>query len=342
MAPRTAADWYSRTAGSPVLPTAARILAALLLFSLPLAAGAQQTGDRAGTATPPAPQATEASEDAGITVRRLCILVGANDGGKGREILRYAVSDAKNLRRVLTTMGGVDEEDCLLQIDPSRARLLDGLDRIAEMARRASEKSRRVEVIFYYSGHSDTEGLLLGGEKLRYRSLRNSFNDIRADVRIGILDSCFSGEFTRLKGGTRQAPFMTDTAYDMQGYAFLSSSSSDEASQESDRLRSSFFTHYLLAGLRGAADHNNDRRVTLNELYQFAYNETLSRTESTFAGPQHPNYSIKMSGSRDVLPRGFPAPLSTGSGGPPRRSASPVLHPSRRFCGAGRRRGSPS
>jgi len=117
-----------------------------------------------------------------------------------------------------------------LQVDPSRSQLLEGMERIADMAKRTSEHSRRVEVIFYYSGHSDTEGLLLGGEKLKYRRLRSSFNDIRADVRIGILDSCFSGEFTRLKGGTRQAPFMSDSAYEMKGYAFLSSSSSEEAS----------------------------------------------------------------------------------------------------------------
>jgi len=234
-------------------------------------------------------------------IRRFSILVGANNGGPNRETLRYAVSDALALRDIFTSMGGIEGEDCIVQIDPDRNELLDALGRVETMASEAHSTARRVEVIFYYSGHSDVEGLLLGGEHLQYKTLRGRFDRIPADVRIAILDSCFSGAFTRLKGGSTQAPFLTDPGYDMKGYAFLSSSSSNEASQESDRLKSSFFTHYLAAGLRGAADHNNDDNVTLNELYQFAYNETLSRTEKTFAGPQHPNYSIQMSGTGDVV-----------------------------------------
>jgi len=245
------------------------------------------------------PVAADAEQSSGI--KRFCILIGANDGGPKRETLRYAVSDALSLRKVFTTMGGIEIQDCLLQVNPKKEELLEAMVQMESMAAAAAAANQRVEVIFYYSGHSDVEGLLLGGERLEYKTLRSRFNQIPADVHIAILDSCFSGAFTRLKGGSTQAPFMAETGYDMKGYAFLSSSSSSEASQESDRLRGSFFTHYVVAGLRGAADHNNDERVTLNELYQFAYNETLSRTEKTFAGPQHPNYSIQMSGTGDVV-----------------------------------------
>ena len=83
----------------------------------------------------------------------------------------------------------------------------------------------------------------------------------------------------------------------MQGYAFLTSSSENEAAQESERLRGSFFTHALLTGLRGAADVSGDGKVTLNEAYQFAFNETLVQTTPTQAGAQHPAYDIKMAGT---------------------------------------------
>src|SRR6056297_1183407 len=245
------------------------------------------------------PVAADAEQSSGI--KRFCILIGANDGGPKRETLRYAVSDALSLRKVFTTMGGIEIKDCLLQVNPKKEELLEAMVQMESMAAAAAAANQRVEVILYYSGHSDVEGLLLGDERLEYKTLRSRFNQIPADVHIAILDSCFSGAFTRLKGCSTQAPFMAEAGYDMKGYAFLSSSSSSEASQESDRLRGSFFTHYVVAGLRGAADHNNDERVTLNELYQFAYNETLSRTEKTFAGPQHPNYSIQMSGTGDVV-----------------------------------------
>ena len=92
-----------------------------------------------------------------------------------------------------------------------------------------------------------------------------------------------------------------DTAYDMKGYAFITSSSATEAAQESSRLKRSFFTHNLISGMRGAADRNLDGRITLNEAYQFAFDGTLNQTEKTMAGPQHPSYHIQMSGTGDVV-----------------------------------------
>jgi hypothetical protein len=87
----------------------------------------------------------------------------------------------------------------------------------------------------------------------------------------------------------------------MRGYAFLTSSSADEVAQESDRIGASFFTHYLVSGLRGAADMSGEGRVTLNEAYQFAFNETLGRTTETEAGAQHPSYDINLSGTGEVV-----------------------------------------
>jgi hypothetical protein len=53
--------------------------------------------------------------------------------------------------------------------------------------------------------------------------------------------------------------------------------------------------------MRCAADSNRDGRVTLNEAYQFAYNETLQRTETSRAGAQHPAYDIQLAGTGDLV-----------------------------------------
>ncbi len=87
----------------------------------------------------------------------------------------------------------------------------------------------------------------------------------------------------------------------MSGHAFLTSSSADEVAQESDWIGASFFTHYLVSGLRGAADTSADGRVTLNEAYQFAFNETLGQTTETQAGAQHPAYDIDLTGTGEVV-----------------------------------------
>ncbi|MFH1568790.1 MAG: hypothetical protein ABIL09_12395, partial [Gemmatimonadota bacterium] len=95
--------------------------------------------------------------------------------------------------------------------------------------------------------------------------------------------------------------FLLDTASDTRGYAFLTSSSAEETAQESDRIQSSFFTYYLLSGMRGAADASGDGQVTLSEAYHFAFSETLARTVELKGGAQHPNYDMSLTGTGDVV-----------------------------------------
>ncbi|MCL2230453.1 MAG: caspase family protein [Treponema sp.] len=232
---------------------------------------------------------------------RIGIFVGSNNGGRDRVLLRYAVSDAVSIKNVFLEMGGIANDDSVLLAEPSIREINRRIDAMHQQVLRSKEANRRTEVIFYYSGHSDEEGLLLNREKYTYRALRNRINSIPADMRIVILDSCASGAFTRIKGGERTLPFLVDSSFTAEGHAFLTSSSANEASQESDRIGASFFTHSLVAGLRGAADTVGDRRVTLNELYRYAYTETLARTETSLHGAQHANYDIQISGSGDLV-----------------------------------------
>jgi hypothetical protein len=227
--------------------------------------------------------------------------VGANSGGKDRVQLRYAVSDAEAILRVFQDLGGVSDEDTLFLKEPDVRTFYTELGKFLSTVKKAQSEYSRVEFIFYYSGHSDEDNILLGKEKIAYRDLRETIEDMDVDVRIAILDSCASGAFTRIKGGKKRQPFLLDSAYDMRGYAVLTSSSSSEASQESDLIRASFFTHYLISGMRGAADMSQDGRVTLSEAYQFAFNETLAQTTKTVSGPQHPHNHIEMSGTGDVV-----------------------------------------
>ncbi len=230
-------------------------------------------------------------------VQRWVLAVGANDGGAKRETLQYAVSDAQNFVQVMETMGGVDAG--VLLSDPRIEHLEEALHALHN--RVASAEAARREVIIYYSGHADENGLRLGESLFSYARLRDAIDGMEAEVHIAILDACASGAITRLKGGRRQKAFMVDASSDMRGYAFLTSSSEDEAAQESDAIGASFFSHYLVSGLRGAADVTGDGRVTLNEAYHFAFQNTLEGTERTQGGAQHPAYDIKMTGTGDVV-----------------------------------------
>jgi uncharacterized caspase-like protein len=238
-------------------------------------------------------------------VRRYALVAGANQGGGDRPTLRYAVSDAARFAAVLQELGGVDEGDTLLLEQPTVGELENALDtlrrRTAAHRQEPATAPRRIELLFYYSGHADEKGLLLGDDRYSYRSLRDHMDAVAADVRIAVLDACASGAITRLKGGRRRPPFLADESSDMRGHAFLTSSSEDEVAQESEGLGGSFFTHYLTSGLRGAADVSGEGKVTLNEAYQFAFHETLGGTAETRGGAQHPAYDIQLSGTGDVV-----------------------------------------
>ena len=246
-----------------------------------------------------APGAARAADD--NELRRFAMVIGANDGGADRVKLRYATTDAQAVARVVRELGGVSPGDLDLLLDPASHALDAGFTAMQRKLTAARQARVRIELLVYYSGHSDEEGLLLGGVRYSYARLREQIRAMPADVHIAILDSCSSGAFTRTKGGTRRPSFLIDAANQVRGHAFLSSSSADEAAQESDRIGASFFTHYLISGLRGGADRNRDGRVTLNEAYEFAFEETVSRTATTKHGTQHPAYDMHLAGTGDVV-----------------------------------------
>jgi hypothetical protein len=80
----------------------------------------------------------------------------------------------------------------------------------------------------------------------------------------------------------------------------LASSSESELSQESDFLEGSYFTHHLLVGLRGGGDQNKDGRVSLDEAYQYAYDQTLLATAQTAVGGQHVSLEVDLKGQGEV------------------------------------------
>ncbi|MCF0224537.1 MAG: caspase family protein [Fibrobacter sp.] len=236
-----------------------------------------------------------------MSIDRYVFAIGANDGGKDRVKLRYAESDAASFVKVMTEMGGVKKENSVVLKNPSAQALKDELFRLNEKMKGNKKYGNRQEIMVYYSGHADTEGLRLGAQVLSWKEFRNTVDKMDADVKIAVLDACGSGAITRLKGGVSVPAFMVDESSDMKGYAFITSSTQNESSQESDQIKGSFFTHSLVSGLRGAGDLSGDGKVTLSESYQFAFNETLQKTQGTMGGVQHPSRDMNLAGTGDVV-----------------------------------------
>ncbi|MBN1335839.1 MAG: caspase family protein [Deltaproteobacteria bacterium] len=227
---------------------------------------------------------------------RHALVVGANDGGQSLEPLKYAEQDARRFADLVVELGGFGAEDVTVLYAPGRDLFLAAL---AEHARVASRHPDDL-FILYYSGHADARGLRLQDEVIRFDDLKESLRSLQAEVRVGILDACRSGAIVRLKGARLTAPFLLDDGPATEGEAWLTSATADEAAQESDQIQGSFFTHYLVSGLRGAADMD-DGRVSLGEAYRYAYQRTVARTGATEGGTQHPTYDYRLQGRGDLV-----------------------------------------
>jgi hypothetical protein len=248
-----------------------------------------------------------------------------NRGGPGQTELRFAEDDARHVADLRPALGDVQ-------------RALDSLVlRAAEARRRGAE----AQVLFYYSGHARASALNLGDEEFPLADLRAQLLAMPAAVTIVLLDACQSGAISRIKGAEPTADFSYNSVNRLTtaGIAVMASSSATELSQESESLGSSYFTHHLLVGLRGAGDTDHDGRVTLSEAYRYAYNQTLAATAATAVGSQHATLETGLRGVRLANPKSsvckatvFPAlwqrnccPIRTNRAWPARRAPRTVI-----------------
>ncbi|MEO1413326.1 MAG: caspase family protein [Bacteroidota bacterium] len=185
--------------------------------------------------------------------------------------LRYADDDAYLLHSFLKSPegGALPDGQLRLLVDENAT-----LGKIQSAMRQLAQLVRADDlVLFYFSGHGLPGAFLPTDYDGRRRVLSHELvqewlADTGARHRLCIADACHSGSFRRV------APWDFDPYYEAletvgAGTAILLSSRAEEASIEVNGLRQGVFSHYLLKGLKGGADRDGDRLVTIGELYDF-------------------------------------------------------------------------
>ncbi|MBA3539007.1 MAG: caspase family protein [Deltaproteobacteria bacterium] len=230
------------------------------------------------------------------------LVIGSNAGGPGQVTLHYAEDDARRVAGVLTELGGFSAANVDVVVHPTPQLVRDRLTRLAARVQADITAGRQARIFFYYSGHARSNAIDLGNEQLPLTELRQRLFAVPATLNVVVLDACQSGAFSRVKGATPAADFSFSSRQQLAatGVAVLASSSGSELSQESERLRSSYFTHHLLVGLRGAGDTNTDGQVSIDEAYRYAYHQTLLATAETAVGGQHVSLEVELKGHGEV------------------------------------------
>jgi len=180
----------------------------------------------------------------------------------------------------------------------------------AEIIRAINQKLRLAfdndEVILYFACHGipdevsnelyfmsyDADRDNIAGTGVSQTDLQKAIGSARARKVLLITDACHSGALGLAPAIAQRGNFADMTnklllqlSEARDGVGILSASSTSEYSNEGKRWEGhGVFTYYLLNGLNGAADKNNDGTVTLREIYEYVYDKVAHDTETK----QHP------------------------------------------------------
>lgn len=255
-----------------------------------------------------------------IKGNRWAILIGIADypSSEGFQIqqLKAPVKDVNALAEFLKDpeKGGFDSENIFILTDEEATRR-NILITFNDIAKRAGPEDM---VIFYFSGHgarlSDSETTYLIPYDHDLRDVETTcidFDDLASKIRkmeaskvIVILDACHSGGVKPV--GARATGSMGIVARYLkafeasEGRALLLSSDQAEVSWETKD--SGIFTHFLLEGLNGAADANDDGIVTFTEASAYVEEAVPKHTREHFPRIQKPTRRYEFGQVRGDIP----------------------------------------
>jgi tetratricopeptide (TPR) repeat protein len=167
-----------------------------------------------------------------------------------------------------------------------------------------SKKQRDDLLLLYFSGHGvlddqgrlhlavkDTERALLRATAIPAAYVTEEMNNSHSRRQVLILDCCHSGAFARGSKGATGASVGTATAFEGTGFGRLVLTATDatqyawEGDQVIGEAENSVFTHYLIQGLKtGQADSDGDGRITVDELYDYTYEQVVHSTPKQTPG----------------------------------------------------------
>ncbi len=167
-----------------------------------------------------------------------------------------------------------------------------------------AEKKLDDLLLMYFSGHGvrDDHGqLYLAVKDTRHDRLRataipaafvtEGMDHTRSRRQVLILDCCHSGAFAQGAKGVTGESVGIKTAFEGRGYGrvVLTATDATQYAWEGDQVigeaENSVFTHYMIDGLKtGAADTDGDGQITLDELYDYVYEQVVSKTPKQTPG----------------------------------------------------------
>lgn len=208
----------------------------------------------------------------GMSARTFVLITGVSNYDNENANLTQTTKDAKRFRELMESQ--TNDITLLTSKNVTRANVLEKLTTICNRAEEGDQ------VIFFYSGHG-TEGALCAYQStITYKAITDILSQSKAREKICFIDACHAGSVA----DNELNESWIDDVKAKKDMAFFVSCRGNETSAESAFIGAGFFTQALLKGLRGKSDKNEDRKITVVELFKYIYGDVLQRTNKR----QHP------------------------------------------------------
>jgi uncharacterized caspase-like protein len=262
-------------------------------------------------ATIPSEQTTPTARKQSIEPQRWAVVIGVSRyADQNIPSLKYADADAQAFAEFLQTpQGGSFEPDHMRVLINEEATIANVKDAMYNFLLQAIDIDY---VIIYFAGHGapnpmrldqlylltyDSNPNLLGTTAFPMWELPTVLERVIAAKKVVVFsDACHSGGITTDLASTRGMSltksnpvnqYLTSLSRSKEGFVVFTASGENEVSQELPEFGHGVFTYYLLDGMKGAADVNNDYTITINELMYFVEVQVKRKTK----GAQNPTRS---------------------------------------------------
>ncbi len=195
-------------------------------------------------------------------------------GTPGADDIAAPQNDAVDLKKVLVKQGF--KASAVTNQYATRSNILNRVRNIVAATRSSQDK-----IVLFFATHGSENGYLLtyGGEFIKYSELIDILSHSKTKHIYCFVMACYSGS---LANALTSDPNWGDNAV-KSGITFMVSSRPGETSKSISlpHWKNSFFGHALINGMRGQADADNNRKVTLMELFRYVYNDVTRRLDGS-------------------------------------------------------------
>ena len=218
---------------------------------------------------------------------------------KHMPVLRYTDDDAYQIYAFMKSPEGGALPDnqvrLLIDEDATRANIINAMRNVFL---RADEND---VVMFYFSGHGlkgsflpiDYDGY---NNMLLHTEIKDLLKASKAKHKLVLADACHSGSILASRTPINVALQRYYEAFEAStgGTALLMSSKGEEYSLEDGGLRSGIFSHFLVRGLKGEADSNGNKIISIQELFDYVHKNVRVYTGNVQTPTLTGSYDQKM------------------------------------------------